>query len=122
MAKRKKLFTRSRQQKLGQLLAGIGASFMPIASYTIVHFEADATPAKWALVASALLFSAPMVIDWAKRWCGHWVKAVGFTALLEGVMVFSSIGWLGMAGLVVLVGINAQAAWINAARFKDKPI
>jgi len=47
---------------------------------------------------------------------------VGFTALLEGVMVFSSIGWLGMAGLVVLVGINAQAAWINAARFKDKPI
>jgi hypothetical protein len=68
------------------------------------------------LVAAALAFSAPSVASWAQKWCGHVVKAWGFTVLLEGVLVFAHHEALSLAGLAMLVMINAANAWTLAAR------
>jgi hypothetical protein len=77
----------------------------------LAHIEAPTNPALWVLVAAALLFSAPTLVQWAAKWCGSMYKAMGFAGLLEGVMVFSHIPALAYAGLAILVMINAVSAW-----------
>lgn len=113
-----KRLTKAKQRTFGQVFAAIGASFLPVASYAIAHIEVEQTPYMWILVCAALTFSAPMLVQWAQKWCGHMVKAVGFTILLEGVMVFSSLPVLRLSGLAILVAINAHAAWTRAQKFK----
>lgn len=110
--------TKAKQRTFGQLFAAIGASFLPMASYAIAHIEVEQTPYMWILVCAALLFSAPMLVQWSQRWCGHMVKAIGFTVLLEGVMVFSALPALRLSGLAILVAINAHAAWTRAQKYK----
>jgi hypothetical protein len=101
-----------------QLVACLGASFLPVASYMLAHYEAVDYPALWTLVTAALLFSAPSVATWAQRWTGSMVKAWGFSILLDGTLVFSHIQWLSLTGLGILVVINALAAWQRAAKCK----
>jgi hypothetical protein len=113
-----KRLTKAKQRTIGQLFAAIGASFLPVASYMIAHIEVEQTPYMWILVIAALTFSAPMLIQWAQKWCGHVAKAIGFTVLLEGVMVFSALPELRMGALVILVAINAHAAWSMAQKYK----
>jgi hypothetical protein len=119
IAKKKSKLTKAKQRTIGQLFAAIGASFLPVASYAIAHVEVESNPTMWILVAAALTFSAPMLIQWSQRWCGHVVKALGFTVLLEGVMVFSSLPALRLTGLAILVAINAHAAWSMAQKYKS---
>lgn len=106
----------AQKRSIGQLCAAIASGFLPVASYVMAHHESKGNPLLWVLVAAALMFSAPTLVDWAKKWCGNIYKAVGFTVLLEGVMVFSTTTWLSYVGLVILVAINATNAWGLAAR------
>lgn len=103
--------TAAEKRTAGQVIAAMAASFLPVASYVLAHYESKTTPLMWTLVAAALMFSAPTLIDWAQRWCKSRSKAVGFTALLEGVMVFSANEYLALSGLAILVAINAHSAW-----------
>jgi hypothetical protein len=96
-------------------LAAIGAGFLPIASYVVAHIEALERPAMWGLVIAALLYSAPTLAEWSQSWCGSRIKAWGFTILLEGVMVASTVTALSLAGLAMLVIINAYYAWVSAS-------
>lgn len=96
-------------------LAAIGAGFLPIASYVVAHVEAVERPAMWGLVVAALLYSAPTLAEWSRSWCGNKIKAWGFTILLEGVMVASTVTALSLAGLAMLVIINAYYAWVSAS-------
>ena len=107
---------KSEVRTIGQFIAAIAAGFLPVASYVLAHYETKNTPAMWALVVAALTFSAPTLVEWAQKWCKSVWKAVGFAALLEGVMVASSTGWLGATGLVILVAINCHAAWALAGK------
>ena len=103
-----------------QIIAGVAAGFLPVASYVIAHVEAPKQPALYALVACALAYSAPTLAHWANKWAGETgkppVKAWGFTVLLEGVMVFSHLPALSLTGLAILVSINAVTAFHRAAK------
>jgi hypothetical protein len=103
--------SKSDVRTLGQFIAAIAAGFLPLASYILAHVEAKHTPGMWVLVAAALMFSAPTLVEWAQKWCKSVYKAAGFTCLLEGVMVFSGTQWLALCGLAILMGINCVAAW-----------
>lgn len=96
------------------LIAGcLIGGFIPTASYTLVHHEAEQSPWMWVLVVAALGYSALTVFDWARIAFKHPVKAIGFVVLIEGVMTFSHTTWLSMAALVMLVGINGAATACN---------
>jgi uncharacterized membrane protein YdbT with pleckstrin-like domain len=110
-AERLKMQAAMRKAGAGRIAAAIAAAFLPIASFVLAHIEAPTNPALWVLVAAALLFSAPTLVQWAAKWCGSMYKAMGFAGLLEGVMVFSHIPALAYAGLAILVMINAVSAW-----------
>lgn len=84
--------------------------FVPVATYTIVHFECNAHPQLWLLVAGGLMYSAMTVFGWASAAFGNRAKAVGFCALLEGILTFGHIPALGLASLAMLVFINAVSA------------
>ena len=97
-------------------IAAISAGFLPVDSFVIAHVEVQVNPWMWALVAAALAFSAPTLAEWATRWCKDRWKAWGFTILLEGVMVFSSVQYLAVAGAIILVAINCHSAWSLAGK------
>jgi hypothetical protein len=104
------------QRTAGQFIAAIAAGFLPVASFVIAHIEAPVNPWMWALVAAALAFSAPTLAEWATKWCRDRWKAWGFTILLEGVMVFSTVQYLAVAGAIILVIINCHSAWAQAGK------
>ena len=111
---------KAEMRTIGQFIAAMAASFLPLASYVIAHHETTTKQAMWVLVGAALLFSAPTLADWAQKWTKSATKAWGFTCLLEGVMVFSGTEYLGYAGLAILMAINCNSAW-QAAGAKDQP-
>lgn len=106
----------AQKRTIGQFVAAIASGFLPIASFVIAHQEAASQPLLWVLVAAALMFSAPSVASWANKWCGHQVKAWGFTVLLEGTLVFAHHEALSLGGLAILILVNASNAWQLAAR------
>lgn len=101
---------------IGQFIAAVAAGFLPVASYSIAHGEVQAQPFMWALLAAALMFSAPTLVEWAEKWCRGKYKAWGFTVLLEGVMVFSANHYIALTGLAILVAINCNSAWSLAGK------
>jgi hypothetical protein len=115
-AARVKMQAAMRKAGAGRIAAAIAAAFLPIASFVLAHIEAPTNPALWVLVAAALLFSAPTLVQWAAKWCGGMYKAMGFAGLLEGVMVFSHIPPLAYAGLAILVLINGTNAYHLAGK------
>jgi hypothetical protein len=115
-AERVRMQAAMRKAGAGRIAAAIAAAFLPIASFVLAHIEAPTNPALWVLVAAALLFSAPTLVQWAARWCGSNYKAIGFAGLLEGVMVFSHIAALAYAGLAILVMINGINAYTLAGK------
>lgn len=110
------------QRTVGQFIAALAAGFLPVASFVIAHVEAPSNPWMWALVIAGLTFSAPTLVDWATKWCKDRWKSWGFTVLLEGVMVFSTVQYLAVAGLLILVAINCHSAWALAGRALNKGI
>lgn len=84
--------------------------FIPVATYTLVHYECGTHPLLWLLVAGGLLYSALTVYAWARAAFGSVYKAVGFCVLLEGILTFGHILALGLSALMLLVFINAVSA------------
>lgn len=125
-AKKKAKVSKAARNTVRAVIASIAASYLPIATYLVAHHETKANPLAWLLVIGGLTYSAPTLIAWAKSWVGHgktkaaerlfWAKAVGFTGLLEGVMVGSSNDVLALCGLGILVLINASSAWSKASK------
>lgn len=98
-------------ERNGRTVVGmILGSFVPLASYTLVHVEVEATPLLWLLVAGGLIYSALTVYKWAYRAFEYRAKALGFVVLLEGAMTFSRVKWLGLAGLAILMCLNGVTA------------
>jgi hypothetical protein len=91
---------------------GLGA-FVPLASYTEIHMEVGKHPELWFLVAGALVYSAISVYTWAVEAFHYRLKAIGFVVLLEGTMTFCSILWLSLAGLAILMILNAITAAVT---------
>lgn len=110
-AKIKVQLSAGEQRTVGQFIAALAAGFLPVASFTIAHMETGTRPWMWTLVLAGLMFSAPTLADWALKWCKDRWKAWGFTILLEGVMIFSSVQYLAATGLFILVAINCHSAW-----------
>ena len=98
----------------GARLAGftglVIGGFVPLATFTVAHYEAKAEPMLWALVVGGLIYSASTVYQWARDAFGNGFKALGFCVLLEGCMVFAHIPALILTALAVLIFINACAA------------
>lgn len=98
-------------QRARALLGFLVGAFVPLASYTVVHAEVATRPLMWFLVAGGLLYSSISVYTWAVQMF-HWrLRALGFVVLLECTLTFCGILWLGLAGLAILMLLNA----LNAA-------
>ena len=94
-------------------LIGATAGLVPVGVFELGHYERTswsplACP-KAAIVYAGLLFSALTVLGWSRDMFGSTAKAVGFTALLEGIMMTADAGWLSAIALGYLVVINAVA-------------
>jgi hypothetical protein len=96
------------------MLGGIIPGF----TWTIIHFEAAATPALWILAGGGLLYSSIAVFEWATAAFGNPFKSVGFVVLLEGALAFSHVWAVSLSALGLLVFINAVAA---ACRLQVRP-
>ena len=94
-------------------LIGATAGLVPVGVYEVGHYELTSwSPLecpKAVIVYAGLLFSALTVLDWSANMFGSRVKALGFTLLLEGIMMASSAAWLTAIALTYLVLINAAA-------------
>lgn len=100
---------------LEKVICAIAASFIPLAAYGVAHGQqVKDHPAMWALVVASLAFSAPSVAQWAATWTGAtvmgWAKAVGFTVLLECVLIFVDAPIYARSALAILTGINCLVA------------
>lgn len=94
-------------------LIGATAGLVPVGVYEVGHCELTswspiACP-KAMIVYAGLLFSALTVLGWSADIFGNRAKALGFTMLLEGIMMASSAAWLTAIALTYLVLINAVA-------------
>jgi hypothetical protein len=103
-----------RNRAAAYLGAALGGG-VPVATFQLAHHELSRGYIVWALVAGGLLFSAMTVTRWASAAFGSPVKAVGFTVLLEGVLLYSNTAWLSWAALAYLCFINATATGVRLA-------
>lgn len=94
-------------------LLGATAGLVPVGVFELGHYELTSwSPLdcpKAVIVYAGLLFSALTVLGWSTDMFGSKVKALGFTALLEGIMMTADAGWLSAIALCYLVAINAVA-------------
>lgn len=103
-----------RNRAAAYLGAALGGG-VPVATYWLAHHELDRGYVVWALVAGGILFSATTVTRWASCAFESPTKAVGFTVLLEGVLLYSRTTWLALAALSYLIFINAVATGVRIA-------
>jgi hypothetical protein len=104
---------RTARRKPIAALLGATAGLVPVGVFELGHYELTswsplACP-KAAIVYAGLVFSALTVLGWSSDMFGSKVKAIGFTALLEGIMMTADAGWLSAIALGYLVVINAVA-------------
>lgn len=118
-----------RINSLERIYCALSASFIPCAAWFVAHFEIPwaikenkLTFSDWQnplcllvvipaiIVIAALCYSAPSVAGWAKSWAGSWTKAIGFTVLLEGVLVTLHSPIFHVGALFLLSGINCLVA------------
>jgi hypothetical protein len=110
----------------GALLVGaIFGAFVPIATFTVAHYELDAGRPLYAqapalLVLGGLVFSALTVFAWGRLAFRSGLKALGFVTLIEGTMVLSTTSWLGIVALALLVAVNATATGATLANDRGK--
>jgi hypothetical protein len=105
--------------RLAAFVGFILGGFVPLASFTLIHFETAHHPALWILVAGGLLYSALSVYGWAQEAFRYRAKAAGFVVLLEGTMSCSAVHWLSFAGLFILVAINGVSAAISLQQGRE---
>lgn len=109
------------QNRLATFLGGMLGGAVPVASWQLSRAEVDPSQPLWGqvpawLVAAGLLFSATTVYGWGRQAFGSGVKAAGFCALLEGVLVASRSSWLAAAALAYLIAVNAVATGTRLSR------
>ena len=88
---------------------------MPVATWTLVHMEAI-NFGRLILVTGGSIFSGLSVFGWCQVIFGHRLKALGFTVLLEGVMLLSTTMWLSVCALLLLVTVNSVFAAVALTR------
>jgi hypothetical protein len=102
----------ARRRPLAALL-GATPGFVPVGVYWVGHHELTSW-APWScpkamIVYAGLLFSVLTVYGWSTEMFGSKIKALGFTILIEGIMMTAAAGWLNLIALGYLVAINAIA-------------
>jgi len=102
--------------RLSALVGLILGSFVPLASYTLIHLEVAARPMLWILVGGGLVYSAISVYQWARQAFHYPLKDLGFVVLLEGTLTFCSVQWLSLAGLAILMVLNGVSAAVMLQR------
>jgi hypothetical protein len=104
---------RAARRKPIAAIIGATAGLVPVGVYEVGHYELTSwSPLdcpKAMIVYAGLLFSALTVLGWSTNMFGSKAKALGFTLLLEGIMMASSAAWLTAIALTYLVLINAVA-------------
>ena len=116
--------TFSTKHALGAVVGCVLGSFVPFASFWLGHEEirlANMFSMVWdakailvaVLVCGGLVFSAKTVYDWARRAFHNGSKALGFTVLLEGVMLFANTMELSIVALVLLMSMNGIGTSVN---------
>lgn len=112
----------SPEHRLATFLGALLGAFVPFATFMIAHHQVNtgayaygADP-KLLLVLGGLVYSARTVLQWGRLALDSGIKAIGFTVLIEGVMVASSAAWLSIVALVYLCLINAIATGVTLAR------
>jgi hypothetical protein len=102
----------ARRRPLAALL-GASAGLVPVGVFELGHYELTSwSPLvcpKAAIVYAGLVFSALTVLGWSGDMFGSRIKAIGFTALLEGIMMTADAHWLTGIALGYLVVINSVA-------------
>lgn len=100
--------------KVETLLASLAASFIPVGVFIVSHKALEQPIAQswplWILSLAGLIYSIPSVVSWATTWTGSKYKSIGFTIMLEGLMVGSGEMWLSVISLLLLGGVNAMIA------------
>lgn len=116
---------RAARRKPVAALIGATAGLVPVGVYEVGHHELTSwSPIecpKAMIVYAGLLFSALTVLGWSTNMFGNRAKALGFTLLLEGIMMTSSAGWLTAIALTYLVLINAVANGCRLALHDGEP-
>ncbi len=104
---------RAARRKPIAAVIGATAGLVPVGVYEVGHYELTSwSPLdcpKALIVYAGLLFSALTVLGWSTNMFGSKAKALGFTLLLEGIMMTSNAAWLTAIALAYLVLINAVA-------------
>lgn len=104
---------RAARRKPIAAIIGATAGLVPVGVYEVGHYELTSwSPLecpKALIVYAGLLFSALTVLGWSTNMFGSKAKALGFTLLLEGIMMTSNAAWLTAIALAYLVLINAVA-------------
>jgi hypothetical protein len=108
-----------KSNRLGLTIGAVTGGLVPVGVFALTHAEGVLAeqPALWALVGAGLIYSATSVVGWAQRLFRSsgprvgLVKAVVWTALVEGLMTWApaQLAWLAWACLGVLVFVNAIA-------------
>src|ERR1041384_4058467 len=92
----------ARRRPLAALL-GATPGFVPVGVYWVGHHElrswAPWTCPKAMIVYAGLLFSVLTVYGWSTEMFGSKIKALGFTVLIEGIMMTAAAGWLNLIAL-----------------------
>ena len=116
---------RAARRKPVAAIIGATAGLVPVGVYEVGHHELTSwSPIecpKALIVYAGLLFSALTVLGWSTNMFGARAKALGFTLLLEGIMMTSSAGWLTAIALTYLVLINAVANGCRLALRDGEP-
>ena len=116
---------RAARRKPVAAIIGATAGLVPVGVYEVGHHELTSwSPIecpKAMIVYAGLLFSALTVLGWSTNMFGARAKALGFTLLLEGIMMTSSAGWLTAIALTYLVLINAVANGCRLALRDGEP-
>jgi len=100
---------------LGAALGGLVPCLTYVVAHVgeLVHVEGGTVTAApwthpaWLLVAGGLLFSAKTVYAWTAAAFGDRLKALGFVALVEGVLLLSPSPAVAYVALAYLIVINA---------------
>src|SRR4051812_9119260 len=116
---------RAARRKPIAAIIGATAGLVPVGVYEVGHHELTSwSPLecpKAMIVYAGLLFSALTVLGWSTNMFGSRAKALGFTLLLEGIMMTSSAAWLTAIALIYLVLINAVANGCRLALHDVEP-
>ena len=116
---------------------GAVAGAVPLGTYHLGHSEISSwdprEDPKCVVAYAGLAFSLLTVVDWAASCFGIGrrletaIKAIGFTTLVEALMMTSTATWLSVGCLVLLIAINAVAngcriAMRSAAAERSRPL